>query len=321
VKYAITLGDPTGISPEILIKSAGKLPEKNYIIYGSLQPLKQAEKITGKKIKIKQINSPEEAKEPGFHIIEIVRGDFHPGKPDKNSGEASVKYLERAVDHILEKRVDTLITLPISKEHILSIGFDFPGHTDYLAYKTKTKKYLMMLACEKMKVALLTSHIPLKDVPKAVSRADIRGLIRLLHNELENKFNIKNPLIGILGLNPHGGDGGKIGTEEKDVIQPVVDELKKEGFRIEGCLPPDTAFVDYKKYDAYLAMYHDQGLIPLKMNCFKRAVNITLGLPFIRTSPDHGTGFDIAGKNMAEPSSFISAVEMAVKLTERAKKG
>ncbi|WP_456382892.1 4-hydroxythreonine-4-phosphate dehydrogenase PdxA [Persephonella sp.] len=319
MKYAITLGDPSGISPEILVKSADKLPEKTYIIYGSIQPVEQAEKITGKKIQLKQIKNPEEAEEPGFYIIEVVRGNFSPGKPDINTGRAAVKYLERAVDHIIEKKVDALITLPISKEHVMSAGFSFPGHTDYLAYRSGTERYIMMLACEEMKVALLTTHIPLKNVPEAVSRADIAGFIRLLHRELKDKFRIKNPLIGILGLNPHGGDGGKIGTEEIEVIQPAVDKLKKEGLRLEGCLPPDTAFVNYRKYDAYLAMYHDQGLIPLKMLCFKKAVNITLGLPFIRTSPDHGTGFDIAGKNMADPSSFISAVKMAVKLAEETK--
>ena len=313
-KVGITLGDPAGISPEILVKSHKKLPEAVYIVYGSKIAIETAEKITGINFKCKQIESPEEAKNKGFYLINVYDSEFKPGKPDSETGKASALFLEKATDHILEKKIDALVTLPISKRHIMASGFKFPGHTDYLAYRAGVKNYLMMLMCNKLKVALATAHIPIKDVPDTLRKTDIKKQIKLLTKELEEKFKIKNPKIAVLGLNPHSGDGGNIGREEIEFLQPAVDTLKKEGFNLYGCLSPDTAFVDYRKYDAYFAMYHDQGLIPLKMLCFKKAVNITLGLPFIRTSPDHGTGFDIAGKNKANPSSFIEAVEVACRM-------
>ncbi|WP_457639445.1 4-hydroxythreonine-4-phosphate dehydrogenase PdxA [Persephonella sp.] len=319
MKYAITLGDPAGISPEILVKSADCLPEKTYVIYGSENPIKTAEKITGKKLPYRRITVPEEADSSGFYLIEVVKGSFKPGNPDKNSGRASRMYLQTAVDHILEKRVNALVTLPVSKEFIMDEDFPFAGHTDYLAYRSGVKNYLMMLLCEKLKVALATTHIPLREVPSSLNSKMLEDKLRLLYTELQKKFRIQKPVVAVLGLNPHAGDNGKIGDEEITVIQPVIDRLKQEGMELIGCLSADTAFINYGKYDAYFAMYHDQGLIPLKMLCFKKAVNITLGLPFIRTSPDHGTGFDIAGKNKANPSSFIEAVNLAVSLSEHSK--
>ncbi|MDQ7056672.1 MAG: 4-hydroxythreonine-4-phosphate dehydrogenase PdxA [Persephonella sp.] len=243
--------------------------------------------------------------------MNIYDKEFKPGKPDSETGKASALFLEKATDHILGKKIDAIVTLPISKRHIMASGFKFPGHTDYLAYRAGIKNYLMMLMCDRLKVALATTHIPLKEVSDRLKKTDIKKQIKLLIKELEERFGIKSPKIAVLGLNPHCGDGGNIGREEVEFLQPAVDTLKKEGFDVSGCLSPDTAFVDYKKYDAYFAMYHDQGLIPLKMLCFKKAVNITLGLPFVRTSPDHGTGFDIAGKNKADPSSFVEAVKVA----------
>jgi len=314
VKFGITLGDPSGISPEILVKGADKLPPATYIIYGALDPLHKAFQITGKRFPFQVVNSPEEATQEGFYLIPVSEGNYQIGKPSKMSAKASVKFLERGVSDAVAGKIDGLITLPISKDQVMSVGFPYAGHTDYLAEKSNTEDYLMLLACDKMKVALATTHIPLRKVPEAISQSLIKKKLYLLNRELKGKFKIKKPKIAVLGLNPHCGDNGQIGDEEIKVIQPVVDQLKREGLDLYGCLSPDTAFVDYKKYDAYLCMYHDQGLIPLKMLCFKKAVNITLGLPFIRTSPDHGTGFDIAGKNTADPSSFIEAVKSAVKL-------
>lgn len=314
MKIGITLGDPCGISPEILVKSYNKLPERTYIIYGSEEPIKKAFEITGIKIPYRIIKNPEKADKKGFYLIPVLDKEFVPGKPDALSGKASALYLEKAVDHILAKKIDAIVTLPVSKKHIMASGFKFAGHTDYLAYRSGVKNYIMMLMCKKMKVALATTHIPVKDIPKKLKKIDIKEMIRLLHKEMKKKFMIKNPKIAVLGLNPHAGDGGNIGKEEIEIIQPAVELLRKEGISLTDPLSPDTAFLDPSKYDVYFAMYHDQGLIPLKMLCFKKAVNITLGLPFIRTSPDHGTGFDIAGKGMADPSSFIEAVKTAVSL-------
>ncbi|RMD46879.1 MAG: 4-hydroxythreonine-4-phosphate dehydrogenase PdxA [Aquificota bacterium] len=313
-KIGITLGDPTGISPEILVKSLKKLPKAAYIIYGSKTVVEAAKDLTEEKVELKEILFPTEARKEGFYLINMYDKHFEPGKPSVESGKASIAYLGAATNDILKKQLDAIVTLPISKKYTMEAGFQFAGHTDYLAYKAKVFDHIMMLLCKELKVALMTTHIPLKDVPSKITFTGIRLKIKLLVKELEEKFGIKNPKIAVLGLNPHAGDGGNIGTEEVNIIQPAVDSLKEEGLNIEGVLSADTAFNRRKDFDAYLAMYHDQGLIPLKLLCFKQAVNITLGLPFIRTSPDHGTGFDIAGKGIANPSSFIEAVKLAYKL-------
>ena len=315
-KIGITLGDPAGISPEILIKSVDKLPEAAYIVYGSRGILEKTAKALRKEFPFREILFPTEAYEKGLYLINMQDKEYEAGKPSVETGKASIAYLGAATNDILKEQIDALVTLPISKEYTMKAGFKFAGHTDYLAYKSKVFDYLMMLMCPELKVALMTTHIPLKDVPSKITYTGIRLKVKLLIKELKEKFKIENPKIAVLGLNPHAGDGGNIGTEEIEIIEPAVKSLQEENINIEGPLSADTAFNRRKEFDAYLAMYHDQGLIPLKLLCFKKAVNITLGLPFIRTSPDHGTGYDIAGKNIADPSSFIEAVKVAYNLAE-----
>ncbi|RMA97035.1 4-hydroxythreonine-4-phosphate dehydrogenase PdxA [Hydrogenothermus marinus] len=313
-KLAITLGDPAGISPEILVKSVEKLPPNIYIIYGSKGIIDFYLKKYNKKSPFVEINSPKEAKNKGFYLINIYDKNFIPSKPSKETGKASVLYLEKAVNDILNKKVDALITLPISKEYVMLSGFKYAGHTDYLAEVSKAEEYSMVLICEKLKVALITTHIPLKDVAKNITKEKVYSKVKLVDKELKEKLKIKKPKIALLGLNPHAGDGGNIGKEEIEILIPVAEKLRKEGIDITNPLSADTAFNKYKEFDIYIAMYHDQGLIPLKLLCFRKAVNITFGLPFIRTSPDHGTGFDIAGQDKADPSSLIEAVKLADKL-------
>ena len=313
-KFGISLGDPSGISPEIFLKSIDSLKNGVFILYGSKSILKKTSKLLNLNFSVKEINSPEEAKKEGIYLINIDDKDYEIGKPSKETGKASIDYLQKAVEDVLNKKIDAVVTLPISKEYIMEAGFKYAGHTDYLAEVSKTKEYLMVLLCEKLKVALVTTHIPLKDVPKNITRERIISKTNLLWKELKEKFKIENPKIAVLGLNPHAGDGGNIGTEEIEIINPAVEILKEKRINVTYALSADTAFNRYKEFDAYLAMYHDQGLIPLKLLCFKKAVNITLGLPFIRTSPDHGTGYDIAGKGIADPSSFLEAVKLAQKL-------
>ena len=195
-------------------------------------------------------------------------------------------------------------------------GFQYAGHTDYLAEVSGAKEYAMVLMCKKLKVVLITTHIPLKDVPSQISKEKIISKVRLINREFKEKFGISKPKIAILGLNPHASDNGNIGNEELNIILPAVKTLREDGIEITNPLSPDTAFNRYKDFDIYVAMYHDQGLIPLKLLCFRKAVNITLGLPFIRTSPDHGTGYDIAGKNIADPSSTIEAIKLAISLNK-----
>jgi 4-hydroxythreonine-4-phosphate dehydrogenase (EC 1.1.1.262) len=318
VKLAISLGDPSGINSEILFKALDKLPKRNisYVIYGSKKALEKAKKLTGVDLNIKEITSINDVSKPGIYLINLYDLDVEFGSPSKETGKASVIYLENAVKDVLEKKADALITLPISKQWIMESGFPYAGHTDYLAQVSGAKEYAMVLMCKKLKVALITTHIPLKDVPSQISKEKIISKVRLINREFKEKFGISKPKIAILGLNPHASDNGNIGNEELNIILPAVKTLREDGIEITNPLSPDTAFNRYKDFDIYVAMYHDQGLIPLKLLCFRKAVNITLGLPFIRTSPDHGTGYDIAGKNIADPSSTIEAIKLAISLNK-----
>lgn len=315
VKVGISLGDPSGISPEILVKSLNKLPKSNaYIIYGGKKVLDKTAKNLGLNVNFTVIKSPEEVKKPGYYLINIFDEDFQPASPSVLSGKASVIFLESAVEDVLNKKTDAIVTLPISKRWIMEAGFKYAGHTDYLAEVSQAKEYVMVLMCKKLKVGLITTHIPLKDVPKSITTQKIISKVKLINKELKEKFAIEKPKIAIVSLNPHASDNSNIGDEEERIIIPAINQLLNEGVDITYPLSADTAFNRYKEFDFYVAMYHDQGLIPLKLMCFRKAVNITFGLKFIRTSPDHGTGYDIAGKNVADPSSFIEAVKLAVKL-------
>ncbi|MGC9006074.1 MAG: 4-hydroxythreonine-4-phosphate dehydrogenase PdxA [Sulfurihydrogenibium sp.] len=324
VKVGISLGDPSGISPEILVKAltSKKIPKKDvaYIVYGSKNTLLKTSKDLNINLKFDVINSLEEIKKSGFYLFNLYDKDFQPGKPSKESGKASVIFLENAVKDVLNKKTDGIVTLPISKKWIMESGFKYAGHTDYLADVSNTKDYVMALVCKKMKVGLITTHIPIKDVPSKITKDSIISKIKVIDRELKEKFDIKNPSIAVVGLNPHASDGGNIGNEEIEIITPALNQLKEEGINVVGPLSADTAFNRYKDFDIFVAMYHDQGLIPLKLLCFRKAVNITLGLPFIRTSPDHGTGYDIAGKNLADPSSLIESINTAVLLIKKRKK-
>jgi 4-hydroxythreonine-4-phosphate dehydrogenase len=318
VKLAISLGDPSGINSEILLKALDKLSKRNisYVIYGSKKALEKAKKLTSIDLNIKEIKSINDVVKSGIYLINLYDLDVEFGNPSKETGKASVIYLENAVKDVLEKKADALITLPISKQWIMESGFPYAGHTDYLAEVSGAKEYAMVLMCKKLKVALITTHIPLKDVPSQITKEKIISKVRLINREFKEKFGISKPKIAILGLNPHASDNGNIGNEELNIILPAVKTLREDGIEITDPLSPDTAFNRYKDFDIYVAMYHDQGLIPLKLLCFKKAVNITLGLPFIRTSPDHGTGYDIAGKNIADPSSTIEAIKLAISLNK-----
>jgi 4-hydroxythreonine-4-phosphate dehydrogenase len=318
VKLAISLGDPSGINSEILLKALDKLTKRNisYIIYSSKKALEKAKKLTGLDLNIKEIKSINDVVKSGIYLKNLYDLDVELGSPSKETGKASVIYLENAVKDVLEKKADALITLPISKQWIMESGFPYAGHTDYLAEVSGTKEYAMVLMCKKLKVALITTHIPLKDVPSQITKEKIISKVRLINREFKEKFGISKPKIAILGLNPHASDNGNIGNEEQNIILPAVKTLREDGIEITDPLSPDTAFNRYKDFDIYVAMYHDQGLIPLKLLCFRKAVNITLGLPFIRTSPDHGTGYDIAGKNIADPSSTIEAIKLAILLNK-----
>jgi 4-hydroxythreonine-4-phosphate dehydrogenase len=216
------------------------------------------------------------------------------------------------------KKIDAIVTGPINKEAIRLAGYNFPGHTEILAARTRTKKYAMMFVSDRLWLMLATTHVPLAQVSKKLDRKKLVGLIKLAHETL-TRVRGRKPKIGVAGLNPHAGENGLFGSEEQKIIKPAVDEARRHGINVRGPISPDAIFnlANAGVFDIVIAMYHDQGLIPLKLLSFNRSVNVTVGLPFVRTSVDHGTGFDIAGKGMANPQSLIEAVKVAAHFARR----
>jgi 4-hydroxythreonine-4-phosphate dehydrogenase len=224
--------------------------------------------------------------------------------------------IKKAVKLLKNKKADSLVTAPVNKEAINKSGVFFQGHTEYLAKTTCTNRFAMMLCGDKLKVTTVTRHVPLKNVSAILTQAKIIEAVKLTDHALKKYFGIKKPRIGVCALNPHCGEGGKIGSEEQDVISPAIKKIRRSIPGIQGPISGDVIFymAYHGKLDAVISMYHDQGLGPLKMVAFEKGVNVTLGLPFIRTSPDHGTAYDIAGKNMANPSSMKEAIKLAIKM-------
>lgn len=287
MKIGITLGDPRGIGREIIQKSLAdsrisKLAE--FVIYG---------------------DSSKESNLSNWS--------------DEKAGRACISYLESAVHDALEKKIDAIVTAPISKSALQKAGYSWPGHTEFFAERTNTKKFVMMMASPKLKVTLVTIHVPLKEVSKLLTEEKIIDTVKITYDSLQKWWGIKVPRVAVCGLNPHAGEQGVLGGEEIKIIAPAIKKLSSEGYTVEGPLVPDAVFHQaYEgKYDAVVCMYHDQGLIPFKMLHFRDGVNVTLGLPIIRTSPDHGTGFDIVGKGIADPSSMKEAIRLAVEIGQK----
>jgi 4-hydroxythreonine-4-phosphate dehydrogenase len=322
-KIAITMGDPAGIGPEIIIKALSQTGIREYcrpIIVGDRTPLEEAIALLKLTVTLKVIKSPEEhqsiQKRSTIEVIEMgVVKKIRKGKPTVSGGKASVQYIKKAVELALDKHVDGIVTAPISKEALHMAGFTWPGHTEMLSELTHTKDYAMMFVGGPLRIILVTIHIDLKKVPSLILKNKVLKTIRLARKACE-MLGLKKPRIAVAGLNPHAGEAGLFGDEEIREIGPAVKEALKEGIPVAGPFPPDVIF--HKAYkgevDLIVCMYHDQGLIPLKMVAFERGVNITVGLPIIRTSPDHGTAYDIAWKGIANPSSMIEAIKLATKL-------
>jgi len=308
-KIAITMGDPAGIGPEIILKSLEKIKEIcNPIIICDGEFLKKI----AKRLNIK-LNDE--------YILDMknINTKIKVGQINKFAGIVSFQYIKKAVDLALKKEVNAIVTAPINKKSLEEDKINFQGHTEMLAKLTNTKNFAMMLIGDFLRVVLVTTHVSIKDVPKLISKSNIYEKIKLTSIWLKKYFKIRKPVIAVAGLNPHSGENGLFGNEEVKEIIPAVEKARRNlKAEIIGPVPPDVLFykASKEKYDAVICMYHDQGLIPLKMIAFEKGVNVTLGLPIIRTSPDHGTAYDIAGKGIANPSSFISAVELASFLTK-----
>ncbi len=325
----ITMGDPAGIGPEVILKALRKKEIHQIgrpVVIGDTGVLKRAAKKEGAFLFQEISDLSGFSEKPGcinvIPVSHLEEDSAVPGHPCIDGGKAMVDYIFKAVELVNSGSARAMATCPINKELMKGAGYYFDGHTDLLAHLTGTKDYVMMLAGERLRVALVTIHCALREVPGKLNTEGVLNSIRITCRALEGDFEIQRPRLAVAGLNPHAGEAGLFGDEEEKVIVPAVEKAKKEGIAAEGPFPPDTLFyyAAKGKYDAVVAMYHDQGLIPLKLLHFSDAVNITLGLPIIRTSVDHGTAYDIAGKGIADPSSLVAAINMAARMASSRKR-
>jgi 4-hydroxythreonine-4-phosphate dehydrogenase len=327
IKAAITTGDINGIGIEVILKAFSDprmLQVCTPIIYGSTKTILAHKKLLeGNEFSYNQIKDASQATGKQVHIINCWEEEnaSEIGKASPNGGKHAFLSLQAAMEDIKAGKVDVLITGPIDKSTIQSEEFKFPGHTEYLAQQFEVKDNLMLMVSENMKIGVTTGHIPLIKVPSLLSAELILKKLKLLSRSLVEDFGIRKPKIAVLGLNPHAGDNGLIGNEEERIIIPALRKAKENNILAIGPFPADGFFGSgaFTKFDGILAMYHDQGLIPFKALSFGTGVNFTAGLPIVRTSPDHGTGFDIAGKNQASEESFRQAVYRAIDIFEKRK--
>ena len=301
---AVTPGEPAGIGPDLAVISVQKKLAKNLLFFADPNLIRSRAKLLN--IELKVVESDSEVKNGEINIYPIESNhSFIPGELKVSSAEYVLNSIDLAIDFNLKNKSEALITGPIHKGIINQAGITFTGHTEYLEKKTSSKKTVMMLATDNLRVALATTHLPLSKVPKNINQESLRQTIRVIHNSLV-QFGINNPKILVCGLNPHAGEDGYLGHEEIEIINPLIQDMNKEGFNLLGSVSADTAFTpeSLKGVDVVLSMFHDQGLPVLKTLGFKRAINITLGLPFIRTSVDHGTAINLAGTDQVNSGSF-----------------
>lgn len=324
------MGDPSGIGPEIIIKALN-----DSSIYEICQPVVLGDpgalsaEIEGLERKpINEISRPSEAKSRPeeidlMPISNLPKESILPGNPTVEGGKAMVNYIIKAVEMAQDGDLAAMVTCPINKSLMHEAGHVFEGHTQLIAHLTNTGDYVMMLAGERLRVALVTIHCSLKEVPTCLDGEMIYKTINITSQALQLDFGLLTPRIAVAALNPHAGEAGLFGSEEEEIIRPAVGRAIAEGCQVEGPLPADTLFhrAAAGQFDAVVAMYHDQGLIPLKLLHYSDAVNVTLGLPIIRTSVDHGTAYDIAGTGTADSSSLKAAIRMAVKMAENRARG
>lgn len=314
---AISMGCPVGIGPEVILRlfMGHLLPSGQQVVVGDRGVLQATADHLGISIPMIPWQPGEPVSDSGISVLSVSSLDpdtLEWGRPDGTTGKAMAVYIEEAVRLVQEKACTALVTCPIAKYSLNLAGYPYPGHTEMLAALTRTQMYRMMMAGSRLKVVLVTIHEPLSRVSQLLSKQAVVDCISLTYQSLQVDFDIADPEIAVAGLNPHGGELGMFGDEEAEVIAPAVEACNSLG-KISGPWPPDTLFHQAArgKYDAVIAMYHDQGLIPFKMLHFEDGVNVTLGLPIVRTSVDHGTAYDIAGQGKADPGSLQAAVSMA----------
>jgi 4-hydroxythreonine-4-phosphate dehydrogenase len=306
-RLALTTGDPAGIGPEIVLKalSSADRPDADWVVHGPARSLGERGARFG-------LARPEAL---GCEVVDVGGGPFEIGRVSAAAGRAAAAAVLGAARDARTGRVKGLVTAPLHKEALRAAGYPWPGHTEMLAEAAGVTDVAMMFVGGGLRVALLTTHRSLRSVPDAITPGEVARVARLVHRELP-RLGARSRRIAVCGVNPHAGEGGLFGTEDDDVLRPAIAALAAEGLDVAGPLPADTVFVRAARgeFDAVVAAYHDQGLVPVKLLAFGRAVNVTLGLPFVRTSVDHGTAFDIAGSGTADPGSLLEAMKLAVAL-------
>lgn len=318
---AVTMGCPAGIGPEVVLQAlSGPCRDAACIIVGDIAILERAAALLGIDIEFGSwrpgmVAGPYSS-QGGLYVYEATRlrpGDVPFGKVSELTGRASYTYVQKALDLVFDGEVAAMATAPISKEGLRLAGVDFPGHTEILADRCGTDRFVMMMAGQRLKVSLATIHLPLRDVPLRLSREGVLETISITWQALVRDFAMPSSKLAVAGLNPHAGEGGMFGHEEEEIIMPAIRRARELGMDVHGPFPPDTVFwhAVQGRFQAVVAMYHDQGLIPFKLLHFSDGVNVTLGLPIVRTSVDHGTAYDIAGKGLADPASMAAAIRLA----------
>jgi len=322
-KIAITLGDPGGIGPDICVMMAERYINKYHIVITDPTLLLNSSKKLNKKISINELKSIRETPKSGSHLINVLPIKLNkknkPGCMNPENASFVIEAIETAAKGCLNDDFDAMVTGPISKSILNQGGFKISGHTELLAEICNSKS-IMMLMNDKLKVTLQTIHMPLKKVPQEITKKNIIEKIKIINYDLINKFGIKKPKILVCGLNPHAGEEGILGDEEINIIKPAIMSLRKLGINIDGPIPADTAFIDkfINKYDVIHTMYHDQGLPVIKYDNFSKTTNVTLGLPIIRVSVDHGTATDLVGKGIVNISSFVQSLKVARDISKSA---
>ena len=313
-RIAISLGDPAGIGPEIVARALAARPDLDVLVYGDAGVLARAAAAAG-------VDAPGAARLQA--VTKLAPDEVVFGKPSDAAGRAQLAYLGAATDAALAGEVAALVTAPISKQWIARAGFEFPGHTEYLAARAGAREFAMMLAGPSLRVTVATTHVALKDVPRLLTVESIASSIWLTAEALARRFGVARPRVAVAGLNPHAREAGRFGDEEERLVVPAIARARARiaaaGLTVDVSGPhvPDAVFRQAARggFDAVVALYHDQGLIPLKLLHFDEGVNVTLGLPFVRTSPDHGTAYDIAGTGQARPQSFLAALDLAAAMS------
>lgn len=318
-RILITPGEPAGIGPELLVRLAANNFPAQLLVVGDPQQLAATAQQMEIPLSLQPANldAPRQRHQPGrleLLSVPFTRPDVAPGRPSPDNAAALVSAIKLATQSCQSRTADALVTGPIDKAVINQAGIPFTGHTELLAELTGTRDVVMLLASERLKVALLTTHLPLRQVAQAITAERLTTALQIIHHDLVRLYRIPSPRIAVCGLNPHAGEGGYLGDEEQRIIQPVLNELRQQGRSLVGPLPADSAFTPQalERCDLVLAMYHDQGLPVLKQGAGQDAVNITLGLPIIRTSVDHGTAYDLAGSGQASTDSLERAIHTAI---------